>query len=45
MKPLHSKWVINLYHKIISEKGKEIVLNGWKPATILSTVDIGSAKL
>ena len=45
MKPLHSKLIINLYHKITSEKGKEIVLNGWKPARILSAVDMESAKL
>ena len=28
MKPLHAKWIMNLYVEITSEKGKEIVLNG-----------------
>ena len=28
IKLLHTKWVMNLHDKIISEKGKEIVLNG-----------------
>ena len=27
IKLLHTKWVMNLHDKIISEKGKEIVLN------------------
>ena len=45
MKPLHAKWIMNLYDEITSEKGKEIVLNGWKAAGILDAVKMGSAKL
>ena len=44
-KPLHTKWVMNLYDEITSERGKEIVLNGCKTAGVLDTVEIGSAKL
>lgn len=39
MKPLHVKWVMNLYDEIISEKGKEIVLNSWKFARILDATE------
>ena len=45
MKTLHAKWIMNLYDKITSEKGKEIILNGWKAARILDAVEMGSAKL
>ena len=29
MKPLHAKWIMNLYDEITSAKGKKIVLNSW----------------
>ena len=45
MKPSHPKWIMNLYDKITSEKGKEIVLNVWKAARILDAMEMGSAKL
>ena len=45
MKTLHTKWVMNLYDKITSEKRKEIVLNGWMAAGILYAVEMGSTKL
>ena len=45
IKLLHTKWVMNLHGKIISEKGKEIVLNGWKAAEILDAEEMLSAKL
>ena len=45
MEPLHAKWIMKLYDEIASEKGKEIVLNGWKAAGILDAVKMGSAKL
>ena len=45
IKLLHTKWVMNLHDKIISEKGKEIVLNAWKAAEILDAEEMLSAKL
>ena len=45
MKPSHAKWIMNLYDKITSEKGKEIALNVWKAAGILDAMETGSAKL
>ena len=45
MKPLHAKWIINLYDEITFEKGKEIILNCWKAAGTLDTVEMGFANL
>ena len=45
MKPLHAKWLIEMYDEITLEKRKKIVLNGWKAAGILDAVKMGSAKL
>ena len=45
MEPLHAKWIMKLYDEIASEKGKEIVFNGWKAAGILDAVEMRSAKL
>ena len=45
MKPLHAKWIMNLYDKITSEKEKEIILNSRKAARIFDAVEMGSAKL
>ena len=45
MKPLHAKWIMNLYDEITSAKGKKIVLNSWQAAGILDVVEMGSAKL
>lgn len=36
---------MNLYKEITSEKGKEIVHNGWKAARTLDAVEVGPAKL
>ena len=44
-KPLHAKWVMNLYNEIISEKRKEIILNSWKTPGILYALEMGSTKL
>ena len=32
MKPLHAQWLISMYNHVTSEKGKQIVLKGWKKA-------------
>ena len=37
--------MVNLYDKLVSEKGKKIVFNVWKAAGILDAVETGSAKL
>ena len=36
---------MNLYKEITSEKGKEVVHNGWKAARTLDAVEVGPAKL
>ena len=40
MKPLHAKWIMDLYNELTSEKGKEIVLSGWRASGILDAVEI-----
>ena len=45
MKPLHAKWIIDLYNELTSEKGKEIVLSGWRASGTLDAVEMGTAKL
>ena len=45
MKPLHAKWIKNLYDEITSEERKEIILNGWKAPGISYAVEMRSTKL
>jgi len=45
IKPLHGKWIIELYNVLTSAKGKEIILSGWRAAGILGAVEQGMDKL
>ena len=38
IKPLHVKWIIDMYDQLTSEKGKEIVMSGWRASGILNAV-------
>ena len=44
-KPLHAKWVIHLFNYFTSEKGREIISNGWKAACISEALSSGSLGL
>ena len=45
MKPLHATWLIELYNALTSEKGKSVVVNGWKASGIYDAVEMGLSKL
>ena len=45
LKPLHAKWLIELYNHMSTDEGKEIVSNGWKKAGIFGTIKLGSSGL
>ena len=45
LKPLHAKWILELYDYVISEKGCGVIANGWKAARITEMVGGGSQKL
>ena len=45
MKPLHAKWVIDLFNYFTSQKGREIISNGWKAACISEALSSGSLGL
>ena len=41
IKPLHAKWLMQFYNHITSEKGSEIIINGWKKSGIYDAVKNG----
>ena len=43
MKPLHAKWIMELYNEFTSEKVKEVVISGtlWRASGILDAVAMG----
>ena len=45
LKPLHAKWVIDLFNYFTSEKGREIISNDWKAACISEPLSSGSLGL
>ena len=45
MKPMHAKWLIDLYNEFTSAKGQEIVINGWKASVIYEAVEMGSTEM
>ena len=45
LKPLHAKWLLDIYNHITSETGAEIILNGWKAAGIYDTLKMDAAAL
>ena len=38
LKPLLAKWVLELYNYLTSEKGRDIIANGWKAAGITNAI-------
>ena len=44
-KPLHSKWLVQLYNHKSTDKGKEIHANCWKKAGIFDAIKLGSSDL
>jgi len=45
IKPLHAKWLIEMYDELTSDKGRNVVVNGWRASGILEAVEIGSVNL
>ena len=45
IKPLYAKWMMEFYNHITSEKGSEIIINGWKRSGIYNAVKNGSSSL
>ena len=45
LKPLHAKWLVELYNHMSTDDGKEIVANGWKKAGIFDAIKLGSSGL
>ena len=45
LKPLHAKWLVELYNHMPTDEGKEIVANGWKKAGIFDAIKLGSSGL
>ena len=45
LKPLHSKWFVELYNHISTDEGKEIVGNGWKKKEMFDAIKLGSSGL
>ena len=44
-KPLHAKWLSELYNYINSSDGQEITRNGWLRAGITDAIKMGSSTL
>ena len=44
-KPLHAKWLVELYNHMSTDEVKEIVANGWKKTGIFDTIKLGSSGL
>ena len=45
LKPLHVKWLVELYNHMSTDEGKEIVANGSKKAGIFDAIKLGSSGL
>ena len=45
LKPLHASWLIDMYNKLTSETGREVVLAGWRQAGIIDACEAGSREL
>ena len=45
LKPLHAQWVVDLYNYLTSEKGQEVIANGWRSAGITEAISVGSQGL
>ena len=40
-KPLHTKWLIEMYNHLTSSEGRDVCLKGWKVAGILDAAEKG----
>ena len=45
IKPLHAKWIIELYNYLTSEAGKDVVMKGWVVSGIYDAVQMTSEGL
>ena len=45
VKPLHAKWFFKLCNKLTSDKGKGIIVSGWRVVGILEAVQMSSVRL
>ena len=45
LKPLQAGWIIKLYDKMTSLRGKNVILKGWKKADINNGIEIETAGL
>ena len=45
LKPLDAKWVLERYNYLTSEKGRDVIANGWKAAGITNAITLGSSLL
>ena len=43
MKPLHAKWVIDVFNQLSSFEGKKVILAGWKASGISDALERGLA--
>ena len=45
VKPLHAKWLIEMYNHMTSSEGRDVCLKGWKVAGILNAAEKGLEEL
>ena len=45
VKPLHAKWLIEMYNYMTSSEGRDVYLKGWKVASILDAAEKGLEEL
>ena len=41
LKPLHASWILEFYN-FMTERGKEIISNGWKASGITKALELGA---
>lgn len=39
LKPLHAKWLVELFNFFTSTRGKEVIARGWKKSEIVGLLD------
>ena len=45
LKPLHAQWIVDIYNYLTSEKGQEVIANGWRSAGITEAISVRSQGL
>ena len=45
IKPLHAKWLIEMYNEMTSDEGRKVCLKGWEVSEIKAAVEQGLSKL